>query len=207
LYRAILVAFVAVEIDAPPVKSLNDLMASNYLLAVRKYTISDDIFANAKPGTTEYEIQNSNKISRFYGDVNTYVDKMISNTNGASRTLLFYIDCVVLFSEHYPCSLLEIRNNYQGNKQSAGMIFKKNWPYTNLFNYYLLIMKENGLMDKLYQPYLTTTKKSCPDQQRIRQFINKPKPIGVNTTISGYLIVFVGVIFALIVLLLELLNT
>jgi len=207
LYRAILVAFVAVEIDTPPVKSLNDLMTSNYRLAVRKYTLSEDIFLNAIPGTTEYEIQNSNKIIRFSEAVDMYVDKMVNNINGASSTMLWYTDSVVQFSEHYPCSLLPIETRHQGNKQILGMIFKKNWQYTHLFNYYLLVMKEKGLMDKLFQPYLTTTKKSCPDDQLIRHLISKPKPVGINTTVSGYLIIFVGIICALFVLFLEVLYS
>ena len=207
LYRAILVAFVALEIDTPPVKSLNDLMTSNYHIAVKKNTLSEDIFLNAKPGTTEYEIQNSNKIIRFSEAVDMYVDKMVNNTNGASSTMLWYIDSVVQFSDHYPCSVLHIGNRNQGNKQILGIIFKKNWQYTNLFNYYLLLMKEKGLMDKLYQPYLTTTKKSCPDDQLIRHIISKPRPVGINTTVSGYLLVFVGIICALFALILEVLHS
>ena len=205
LYRAILVAFVAVEIDTPPVKSLNEVMNSSYILAVRNNTVYDGVFINAKPGTVEYEIQTSNKISRFRGNVDIYVDKMINNTNGAADTILFYGDSEVRFSEHYPCSLLHVRKKYEANKQSLGMIFQKNWQYTKLFNYYMLIMKENGLMNKLLEPYLTTTNKDCPEQQRIRHFIEKPKPVGVNTTVSIYLIVFVGFICALVLLLFEML--
>ena len=201
LYRAILVAFVAVEIDTPPIKSLNGIIGSNYIVAAKKYTEYDGMFQNSKPETTEYEIQNSNKVIRFSEGVNMYVDKMVNK--GASRTILVYDDHYVLFSKHYPCSLLPIRDAYHGNKRSVGMIFKKNWQYTNLFNYYLLAMKEKGLMDKLFHPYLMSTKKSCPDQQRIRHLINKPKPIGINTTVTSYVLVFVGLICALIVLFLE----
>ena len=131
---------------------------------------------------------------------------MINDTNGASRTLLFYGDNAVRFSEHYPCTLKKIKNSHQGSKQSLGMIFKKDWEFTSLFNYYLLIMKEKGLIDKFFQPYLTTTKKTCPDQQRIRHFISKPKPVGINTIVSGPLVVIVGCICALIVLLFEILQ-
>jgi hypothetical protein len=203
LYRAILVAFVAVEIDHPPVESFNELIKSNYLLAVKKDTAPGNVFVKAKHGTMEYQIQNSNKISWFSEDVDIYLDKMVNNTNGSSPIIVFHDEGVIQFSEHYPCSLLQIRNKYQGNKQSSGMIFKKNWPYTSLFNYYFLVMKEKGLMDKLYQPYLMTTKQFCSDQQRIRHHISKPKPVGINTTVSCYLIVFVGCISAIIVLLLE----
>ena len=162
------------------------------------------MFVKAGPSTTEYEIHNSNKISWFSEDVITYVDKMVKNENGASSTILFYLDKDdIIFSEHYPCSLIHITTKYRGNKQSFGMIFKKNWQYTNVINYHLLLLKEKGLMDKLFQPYLTSTKKSCPDQQLIRQYINKPKPVGINTTVSSYLIVLAGMICALIILFLE----
>ena len=83
------------------------------------------------------------------------------------------------------------------------MAFKKNWEYTQLFNYHLLIMKEKGVMDKLLRPYLLTTKKSCPNQQLIRRVLNKPMPVGVNTIVSGHLIVIIGCIIALAILIIE----
>jgi hypothetical protein len=202
-YRSILVAFVAVEIDHPPVESFNELIKSNYLVAVKKDTVAGDVFLKAKPGTMEYDIQNSNIISWFSEDISVHLDKMVKNTNGSSPTMIFYNEDVIQFSEHYPCSLLQIRKPFQGFKQSTGMIFKKHWQYTKLFNYYMLMMKETGLLDKLFQPYLTTTKKSCPDQQLIRHVTNKPRPVGINTIVSSYLIVFVGLICALFVLFLE----
>ena len=110
LYRAVLVAFVAVEIDTPPVNSLEELKKSKYLLAVRKHTAMDDIFLNSQPGTVEYYLQNNRKIFHYSGDFDSYVDKMINNTEGASHTILFYVDKIVNFSEHYPCSLLHIRS-------------------------------------------------------------------------------------------------
>ena len=68
-------------------------------------------------------------------------------------------------------------------------------------------MKERGVIDKIYHPYLMTTRKSCPDQELIRRLVNKPKPIGTNTTVSSYLIVFIGIICALIVLVFEIMYS
>lgn len=203
LYRSLLVAFVAVEIETPPITSLDELKKSNYILAVGENTMMDDAFLNATPGTVEYELNNSKKIFRFSGSYEKHIEKMNDTRRVESNTILYHVDNGIMFSEHYPCSLFHVRNQHKSFKQSNGWIFKRHWQYTTFFNYHLLIMKEKGVMDKLFQPYLKTTKEPCSDQLHIRPLLRRPKAVGLNTTVSGYVIVFTGLICSAIVLLLE----
>ena len=203
-YRAILVAFVTIEIDQPPVISLDEIPISNHRLAVYKNTGMDEIFRNAAPGSVEYKIKEGKKILHFVG-VHDFIDKMVNGEHVASNTILFYHNQVPPYSEHYPCKLSNIKSYQQNNKQTMGMVFKKNWPFTKLVNYHLLKMKEIGTLDRLYEPYLKTTRKSCPHEQLIRHIISKPKPVGTNTTFTLYLVVFSGILCAFICMFIEIL--
>ena len=201
VYRAMLVAFVAVEIDTPPIESLNELRRSIYLLAVQRDTYMDSIFLNATPGSAEDKLQQANKTIRFGDNITAFVDKMVSNE--PPNAILFCIDKLAEFSKHYPCTLSIIKSYQQNSKQSSGMVYKKDWPFTNLFNYHLLIMKESGIIDKFFRPYLKVSKHSCPTEQIIRPTLNIPRPVSTNTAFSLYLIIPIGFCSAFVFLLIE----
>jgi len=54
--------------------------------------------------------------------------------------------------ESYPCEVtsLPIDLRPRGN----GLIFRKNWPYTQLFNYHLLKMHEEGIVNQLRKSWV-----------------------------------------------------
>ena len=204
-YRAVLVAFVTIQVDKPPVTSLSDLRKSNYLLAVRKYTAMEQIFRNAAPGSEEYKMHKSNQILHFTGDLYEYIDRMLDDKDEAFNTVLYYFEQTVHFSKHYPCTITDVKNYQEKTKLSEGMIFPKNWQFSDFFNYHLLVMKETGMMDRLFEPYVKMTKKSCPGDQTIRPIIQMPKPVGTNTTFTLYLLFFIGMVAAFFFLLIEIL--
>ena len=107
-----------------------------------------------------------------------------------------------MFSKHYPCKLSDIENVVI-NRRNNGFVFRKNWEYTKLFNYHLLMMKESGLMDKLFEPYLKLIKKSCPNEQIIRSVMKKPEPLRLNTTFSIFMLIVVGIVCGLVLLYVE----
>ena len=54
--------------------------------------------------------------------------------------------------------------------------------------YNVLIMKEQGVLDRLYVPYLKAIQKSCPNDITIRPILKRPNRVSINTTFSLYLI-------------------
>ena len=66
-----------------------------------------------------------------------------------------------------------------------------------------ILKKETGMMDRFYEPYLKSTKRSCPDEQTIRPVLKIPKPVGLHTIFSLCLIIISGIAFSLIVLVIE----
>ena len=203
LYRAMLVAYIAVEIGTPPIKSLKDLQNSKYRLAVQKDTAEDALFQNSVLGSDEKKLQDSKKILRFKSDIATFMDEMLSKENQDLNVILFHIYDVVQFSKHFPCNIAHIPNGYQKSNQNGGFIFRKNWPFTGLINHYLLIMKEKGVLHRFHQPYITKTKTICPSDQIIRPMLTIPKSVGINTTVVLYLILLLGFLCASILLLIE----
>ena len=86
------------------------------------------------------------------------------------------------------------------------MIFKKNWPFTRLMNYYLLEMKEKGILDRYYYAYERNTTKSCEEEIKIRPTLKVPHPISLHTTISIFIVLFTGFLFSLVLFVLELVH-
>ena len=68
LYRAILVAFITVNEDVPPVNSLSDIKNSKYRLAVLRHSSYDDLFNHADVNTEEYILESMKKVIRFMVD-------------------------------------------------------------------------------------------------------------------------------------------
>ena len=194
-----LVAFIAVEIYRPPVESLEHLISSTYHLAIQRDTAEANVFLKAKHGSIEHKIYESNKIITFAGDANIFIDQMVGGKK--PDTLLWHLFQVAEFNPQYPCNLAHVERH--NSKQSGGMLYKKNWPYTKLLSHHLLKMKESGLLDRLFGPYIKHIQQTCPTQQIIRPVLQKPKPVSVNTTFCLYLIIAAGLCGAFILLVIE----
>ena len=112
-----------------------------------------------------------------------------------------------MFNKNYPCNLdYARRTERNGNPINAGMLFRKNWPFTKLLNFHLLIMKETGALDRLLEPYISLIKKSCPNEVKIRPIMMKPKQIAAEKICFLCVVLLAGVILALISFVVEKLS-
>ena len=203
MYRAVLVAFLAIEEDNPPISDLKDFANSDYSLGVRNGTAMDAIFSNSKLGSDEYMLNISGKIARYSeSSALRVVDLMVRNDPKASQTILFDFDTDVPNSQHYPCKISRIRSAAWKANQ-FGMLFKKRWPLTELFNYHLLVMKESGLMERMYQRHLKKSSNSCPDDYPVKKTVKYPRPVGINKTFSLYIALAIGFATSFLFLLVE----
>ena len=133
------------------------------------------------------------------------VDLMVKNDPTASQTILFDYDFDIQSSQEYPCNLSKIRG-FSWKAHQSGMIFKKNWHLTEFFNHHLLVMKETGLMERVYQRHLKKTSNSCPDDYNIKKSVKEPRPVGINKTFSLYIALVIGIATSLLLLLVEKLS-
>ena len=202
MYRAALVAFLAAEEDNPPIGNLKELVNSDYSLALRKGTIMDARFSNAVTGSDEYQVNKNEKIVKFTEPLDKILDLMVGNDPKASNTILFDIYETVRTSEHYPCRLSQITGSSR-KTWPDGLLFKKNWPWTDFFNYHLLAMKESGWMDRLYQQNMKKMIRACPNEHTINRIVKEPRPVGTDKTFSLYVALVIGLVISLLLLLVE----
>ena len=67
LYRAMLVAFVAVEEKTVPINSLDEIGDSEYRVAVPKNSALENLFLYEKPDSVEEKLNKTDKLIRFEG--------------------------------------------------------------------------------------------------------------------------------------------
>ena len=202
MYRAALVAFLAAEEDNPPIGNLKELVNSDYSLALRKGTIMDARFSNAVTGSDEYQVNKNEKIVKFTEPLDKILDLMVGNDPKASNKILFDIYETVRTSEHYPCRLSQIAGSSR-RTWPDGLLFKKNWPWTDFFNYHLLAMKESGWMDRLYQQNMKKMIRACPNEYTINRIVKEPRPVGTDKSFSLYVALVIGLVISLLLLLVE----
>ena len=202
-YRALLVASLTAQVQSPPLNSLRDFVGSKYILAIQQSSATEKIFLDAEPDSPEDLIVKNRNFWLYSSNHESVLEKMVSDKDMASNTIILIERPAVQNHEFYPCRLVEIEQfnqKYQGN---TGMIFRKTWPFKDFFNYHLLVMKEVGMMDRLYKPFRKATKKSCPNQQLIKSVIDKPTPVSMNASFFLYLIILIGFVTSCLCLAVE----
>ena len=80
------------------------------------------------------------------------------------------------------------------------MIFQKGWPWADLFNYHLLVMKEKGLMERLYHLDTKKVSKSCPNEYNINRVVKEPSPVTTNKIFSLCMALVIGFLASLLAL-------
>ena len=200
--KAVLIAFLATEEEYPPVGNLKELINSDYRLAVRKGTSMESIFLNAIPNSEEYHLNKKSKITRFSEPADRFIDLMVEKNLNASKTILFDIYEVIQIRSHYPCKLSQIKGSIR-KAEPLGMVFTNNWPWAGLFNHHLLVMKESGLMERLYQLNMKKLRKSCPKEYTIHRVVKELSAVGTNKTYSLYVALAIGFAASLLFLLFE----
>ena len=207
MYQAALVAFLTTEEDKPPLRNLKELLNSDYNLAIRAGGTMESIFSNSAPQSDEYQLNEKGKIERFQGTDNIMrlVDSMVEIDAQSSNTILFFTYETIKKNVHYPCKLSLIKGSIR-RSSPVGFMFQKNWPWKDFFNYHLLVMKESGLLERLYQRTMEREKASCPNEYTVTQTLREPQPVGTNKTFSLYLILWLGFAISLMLVLFENLN-
>ena len=202
MYQAALVAFLATEEDRPPINSLKDLFNSEYSLVVRKGSATESIFFRAATESKEYQLSRSGKIVRILAPAHSFVDLMVEKDPKAAKTILFHLDEHIQAHHQYPCNLSKIKGFYR-RSVPVGLVFRKNWPWTDMFNYHLLVMKERGLLERLYQLNKKKHTRSCPNEHVMNRIVKDPRPVGTDKAFSLYVCLMLGFAASLLLLLAE----
>ena len=168
-YRSMLAASIAIEIDHPPVHSLEDVYRLSKKLIVWKGTEIERSFTQAKSGTIENKINKAGLlVSVELGDVTFLKDFILGYF--PNTILLTYKKLAMKMNPNndrekpYPCKVRDVGQDY--GKVRAGTVFPKDWPYTKLFNYNFLRLQEEGILEIIRNKYIPTKVKKCGNHGR-----------------------------------------
>ena len=97
-------------------------------------------------------------------------------------------DLVYLDSEYINCEIISLPKKYKPHVLS--MTMQKNLPYKNAFNYFVVKLKENGVIDQILNQYKNSKDQKCHDLNGL--------PIGWTQVISAFCLLLFGFVGALI---------
>ena len=135
-------------------------------------------------------------ISNSFLQIQTLVSERLPIQNiplTYERTALYFIfENIELTEEYKNCEIIALPKIYK--KSPVPFTFQKNSPYWQIFNYYLIRMKENSAemrFDSLYKPI----PQFCPDLTG--------EPLGFESMISAFLVFIIGFLIVLTILMFE----
>ena len=97
-------------------------------------------------------------------------------------------DLVHLNSEYINCEIISLPKKYKPHGLS--MTMRKNLPYKDAFNYFVVKLKENGVIDQILNEYKNSKVQKCHDLNGL--------PIGWPQVISAFCLLLFGFVGALI---------
>ena len=185
-------ASLAIEHEAAPVQSLNDIVGSNYKLVISKGGSIEAYFWGAKPGTTPHQIVEANKVTAepYTGEI--WLRWLMDGTL-PDDTLVFAAYQPLQYSSAWSCDISSINVDYR--KMGNGLIFQKNWPFKAIINNELLKLKEEGYLDGLQKKYSHAYRNNC-----------YKRPINATTvadTISLFTLIAIGIFSSALMLVIE----
>ena len=176
-------ASLAITIEHPPVTSLHDILQSPYKLQVGKGSSIATMFLNASKNTVHRQIVDADKL--IYNIPNERdVFKRMVNGSLPHNTLFFGVYQPIRLLPEWSCNVASVNVDYR--KVSNGLIFQKNWRYTEIFNYHIIRLKDEGIIDGIRKKYYVQGDTVC-DRIPI-------KPATLTETMTLYILIAAGLI-------------
>ena len=127
-------------------------------------------------------------------DIITPVDSIEAGLNKARKEKYAFTCRSFYFKENKDCDFISIPGVIASFHQS--IIWSKNWPHRHFFGYFLNKMKETGQIDRIVQKWLGKAESDCKVVE---------KSTGIESTVSGFALLLLGLIISTIMLLIEIL--
>ena len=154
LYTGYIGAFLAIQIVRSPVNNLQDVLESPYDLAVAKGSSVEKYFTEALNDTIHFKLLSKGKItskgrdpealklmlegirnSKYYLILKKICYHSIFILDTSSNHFVFGVYQPLKLLDVYPCQVSSVPVDYR--KTGNGLVFQKNWPYTDLINNHL----------------------------------------------------------------------
>ena len=196
MYKAQISASHAIVHESPPIKSFGDVLNSNYMLHVSNSSSTAKAFLNKNENTIFWKLSNAGKI--ISGPKDHEVLKRMTSGTLPSNMLLFGVYQPLRMRQEWSCNVDSVDIDYM--EVSNGIIFKKNWKYTESLNYHLLKMQEEGIIDQIKKKYyISNAGSSCKRGQIEGATLTETKTV--------YILVAFGLVFSFLLFLCEYLHS
>ena len=186
-------AALAIEIEHPPVNSLDDIVKSTYKIQVSKGGSVESYFRKSKINTVQNEIVHMNKLVVEDKMNERKVFRRMVNGIQDVNTLLMGVIQPLQYLPEWTCGGKSVKLDYR--KINNGIIYQKNWPFRKLFDYHLLRLKEEGEVDRIKRNYYGHFDIICS-----KEFM---KPYSMLETMGANIIFIVGLVLSFLIWILE----
>ena len=185
-------ASLAIEHEAQPIQSLNDIVGSNYKIEIQIGGSIQDYFLSAKEGSPQHQIVEANKLIAEQAEAGGVFKRMV-NGDLPDGTFYFGNYQADQYSLEWSCDVASVNFDYY--KMSNGMVFQKDWPFTSIFNNQLLKLREEGYLGALQRRYSQVYRNRC--------YGKSIKPTTLSDTISLFVLMSIGLFSSALVFLFE----
>ena len=141
-------ASLAVKIYKPPVDSIEDILQSPFNLIIANGTSVHEMFKNAPVNSTYKQLLDSGKLVLSKSDLSG-LQTIITES---SSDLVLGVYQPLKIRPEYPCLIASVPKDYR--RIGNGYIFQKDWAYTNLINFHLFKMYEEGIINSLSKKWI-----------------------------------------------------
>ena len=154
LYRAMLGASLAITKEHPPINSMEEVLDSDYDIITMGGTNYEAFFTKADKDSYLYTISKKKLILENWDSDSPMAAILLNILKTRKSNVLVLVDNAETPSHHpeLACHFSKIDEEY--SNIGVGFIFQKHWPFTQVINYHMLKILEDGSLERIRQRWL-----------------------------------------------------
>lgn len=150
--RAGILTKLAVKRPRFEVTSLTEVLNSNVEFGTISGGSSQKFYETAPEGSIQKRIWSTKMKKNFDRVMTTTTDEGLYQVATRPSYVYSIYSSIGFSSSLYPCSIRDVGGVF--NLKSLAFALRKNSPFTDVFNFALMRLKENGLMDKIIRKWI-----------------------------------------------------
>lgn len=175
VYKCQMNAFLAVVFLTPPVRSLQDALDNGMTVAYVQGGVIEEIFSKSPEGSDRYQAH-QNRLTNPLATITNLSDAIL-HLDSSDYALIQKIETMI-HSELYPCSIIDVPDFEI--KNPIVFPFKRDSAFLEPFDEQITLMKQSGLLQRLYKKHLERTLPECEEASgAVLGFANVITPFGL----------------------------
>ncbi len=199
-YRGALLSHLAIRREVDGIKTLEDILDKNYKIGCFPYTMLQDEFSAAPPGSVKFQIWETIMRPHFdevmLANRSLIFEKICSEDNFAFLVVPAYSSSLTP-----PCTLKIADAKY--SETPIAFALPKDSPIAPALNYYLDVLRENGVLDKLVTKWLRSPGEM---EDHCENTHGDQESLSIYAVAGGFIFPLAGGVLAVICLMAELMT-